>query len=187
VNDAELIHRAIQGDATAWEPLVQAHQEVVFRLAYLLLGDADDAEDVAQEAFVRAYRALPRYDPARPLRPWILSIASNLARNRRRAAGRYLAALRRLVHADPPERISIEERSVQNLEAQSLWEAVQRLDEAGRQVVYLRYFLELSVEETAQILGVASGTVKSRLHRALARLRVLVEREYPVLLEGRDL
>jgi RNA polymerase sigma-70 factor (ECF subfamily) len=186
VNDAELIQRAMQGEAAAWEPLVQEHQEAVFRLAYLYLGDPDEAQDVAQEAFVRAYRALHRYDPARPLRPWILSIAANLARNHRRAAGRYLAALRRLVHADPPARISIEERSVQNLEAQALWEAVQRLDETGRQVVYLRYFLELSVEETAEVLGVAAGTVKSRLHRALARLRTLVEREFPVLLEGRE-
>jgi RNA polymerase sigma-70 factor (ECF subfamily) len=186
VNDAELIQRARQGDASAWEPLVQAHQESVFRLSYLLLGDTDDAQDVAQETFLRAYRSLHLYDASRPLRPWILSIAANLSRNRRRAAGRYLAALRRLVVADPPDRISIEEKSAQNMEAQSLWEAVQRLDEAGRQVVDLRYFLALSVEETAEVLGVAAGTVKSRLHRALSRLRSLVKDEFPALVEGKD-
>ncbi len=186
MNDAELIQRARRGEVPAWESLVQAHQEVVFRLGYLLLGDADDAQDNAQETFLRAYRSLHRYDPARPLRPWILSIAANLARNRRRAAGRYLAALRRLVNADPPVHTSIEERSFQNMEARSLWETVQRLDEASRQVVYLRYFLSLSVEETAEALGVAPGTVKSRLHRALSRLRTFVDEEFLGRWEGKD-
>ncbi len=186
MNEADWIQRAKQGDLAAWEPLVQAYQEAAFRLAYLFLGDADEAQDVAQETFLRAFRSLDRFDSSRPLRPWILSIAANLARNRKRAAGRYLSALRRLVRIDPPERVSIEDRSVQNLQAQSLWQAVQRLDETGRQVVYLRYFLDCSVEETADVMGVAAGTVKSRLHRALARLRILLEREYPALLEGHE-
>ena len=185
MDESTLVRHAANGDAAAWEPLVLAHQEAVFRLSYLLLGDPDDAEDVAQETFLRAYRSLHLFDDSRPLRPWILSIAANLARNRRRAAGRYLAALRRLVFADPPDRTSIEEKSVMNIEAQSLWEAVQRLDEASRQIVYLRYFLALSVEETAEVLGVAAGTVKSRLHRALGRLRGVVETEFPALGEGR--
>ena len=66
--------------AAAWTTLVGQQQEAVFRLAYLLLGDADEAQDVAQEAFIRAFRALHRFDPARPLRPWLLSITANLVR-----------------------------------------------------------------------------------------------------------
>ena len=82
----EAVRRAANGDAAAWEPLVRAHQEAVFRLCYLLLGDPDEAEDVAQETFLRAWKHLRRFDATRPLRPWLLSIASNLASNRSAAA-----------------------------------------------------------------------------------------------------
>lgn len=184
MSEADLIARARQGDDEAWEDLMRLHQEGVFRLAYLLLGDADEADDVAQEAFLRAYRALDRFDLERPLRPWLLSIAANLARNQRRSVGRYVAALQRFFHAEPPEGASIEERSAQRLEAVSLWQAVQRLNPSDQQIVYLRYFLEMSVEETAESIGVAEGTVKSRLHRALERLRTVIEREFPGLRES---
>ncbi len=68
MSEAKLIGRARQGDEAAWEILVRQHQEAAFRLAYLLLGDADEAEDVAQETFIRAFRSLDRFDPDRPLR-----------------------------------------------------------------------------------------------------------------------
>ncbi|HEX2908622.1 MAG TPA: sigma factor, partial [Phototrophicaceae bacterium] len=87
MSETELIHRARRGDSAAWEVLVSSHQEAVFRLAYLLLGDASDAEDVAQETFIRAFRFLARFDETRNWRPWLLSIAANLTRNRRRSVG----------------------------------------------------------------------------------------------------
>lgn len=180
-SEAELVARARHGAAPAWETIIHSHQEPVFRLAYLLLGDADEAQDVAQETFVRAYRALDRFDSERPLRPWLLRIAANLAHNQRRSAGRYLATLRRVVSSEPPLAMSIEERSAQRVEAARLWQAVRRLRPAEQQVIYLRYFLELSVEETAESLGVAGGTVKSRLHRALTSLRRVIEHEFPDL------
>jgi RNA polymerase sigma-70 factor (ECF subfamily) len=163
---------------------MRLHQEGVFRLAYLLLGDADEAEDVAQETFLRACRALDRFDLDRPLRPWLLSITANLVRNQRRSMGRYLAALQRFFHTEPPEGVSIEEKSAQRLEAVTLWQAVQRLNPADQQVIYLRFFLEMSVEETAESIGVAEGTVKSRLHRALERLRTVIEHDFPSLRES---
>jgi RNA polymerase sigma-70 factor (ECF subfamily) len=183
--ESDLIDRAFQGDEAAYETLVRQHQESVFRLAYLLLGDADDAEDVAQEAFIRAFRMLHRYDRARPLRPWLLSITANLARNRRRAVGRYFAALRRLVFVTPDTAPTTEAESARRSEQQTLWQAVRRLAPADQEVIYLRYFLELSVQETAEALNVEPGTVKSRLHRALRRLRGVVEQEFPLLAEGR--
>ncbi len=84
--EAEQILLARQGDVSAWEAVVMAHQQAVFRLAYLVLGDPDDAEDITQETFIRAYFALGRFDVHRALRPWLLSIAANLARNQRRPA-----------------------------------------------------------------------------------------------------
>jgi RNA polymerase sigma-70 factor (ECF subfamily) len=180
LDESELVRQARRGDEAAWETLVRLHQEGVFRLAYLLVGDADDARDVAQEAFLRAFRAFAGFDATRPLRPWLLGITAHLASNRRRAAGRYLMALRRLVQTAPPAP-TIEGLSGQHLQAQALWQAVRRLDPHDQQIVYLRYFLDLSVAETAEALGVAAGTVKSRLSRALQRLRLIVQAEFPDL------
>jgi RNA polymerase sigma-70 factor (ECF subfamily) len=185
LDEPTLIRHATNGDASAWEPLVLAHQQAVFRLAYLLLGDPDDAEDIAQETFLRAWNYLKRFDQTRSLRPWLLSIAANLARNRRRSAGRYLAALTRIFRNEPGS-ASIEENSAQHLEADDLWRAVQNLNLPDQQIVYLRYFLDLSVAETAEVLQVAEGTVKSRLSRALEKLRAIIKQEFPVFAEDHE-
>jgi RNA polymerase sigma-70 factor (ECF subfamily) len=188
VNETEQLTRAKEGDEGAWGALVRRHQEAVFRFAYLLLHDADDAEDVAQETFIRAYHALNRFDPARPLRPWLLEITRNLAYNWGRAVRRHLAALQRWGHAAPNLGTEAEGRDpneevFQQWKANALWQAIRRLSATDQEVIYLRCFLELSVEETAQALQVAPGTVKSRLWRALDRLRRVVEHEFPGLRE----
>ena len=185
MDESTLVRHAANGDAAAWESLMVAHQQAVFRLAYLLLGDPDDAEDTAQESFLRAWKYLKRFDSTRPLRPWLLSITANLARNRRRSAGRYVAALMRAFR-DEPASVRIEDTSVQNLEANELWRAVQNLSVADQQIIYLRYFLDLSVTETSQALQVAEGTVKSRLSRALEKLRNIIQQDFPVFFEGRE-
>ncbi len=178
--DTELVRQARQDSPAAWEELVGRHQEPVFRLAYLILGDAADAEDVAQETFIRAHGALARFDDARPLRPWLLSIAANLARNRRRSLGRYWAALQRAFRQNPEPYHAPPERT-EAADARRLREAVARLRPNARDIVYLRYFLGLSEAEAAAALDIPAGTAKSRLSRALAQLRELIESEYPDL------
>jgi len=185
LDETTLIRQAVNGEAAAWEPLMLAHQEAVFRLSYLLLGDPDDAEDIAQETFLRAWGRLRRFDLTRPLRPWLLSIAANLSRNRRRSAGRYFAALRRGFRDQPPP-ATIEDASALHSEASDLWMAVRALNVSDQQIVYLRYFLDLSVSETAEVLMIAEGTVKSRLSRALERLRAVIREDFPPLSEGRE-
>ncbi len=180
------IDGARRGDPAAWERLVREHQEAAFRLAYLLLGDAHDAEDAAQEAFIRAYQKLDRYDSARPFRPWLLTIVAHAARNRWRSVRRYAAALQRFATWDAesqPQPIPPDAATARQGEADALWQAVRRLGRADQEVIYLRYFLEVPVDEVAQALGVAPGTVKSRLHRALGRLRTVIESEFPALVE----
>lgn len=173
----------MDGDTAAWEALMRAHQEAVFRLAYLIVGDPDDAEDVAQETFLRAWKHLRGFDATRPLRPWLLSIASNLSSNRRRSAGRYFAALTRAFR-DEPAPATVEDKSSEKSQADELWKAVQKLNMQDQQIVYLRYFLNLPIAEAAQVLQVAEGTIKSRLSRALEKLREIINHDFPLLQEG---
>lgn len=180
VIDADLVAAARQGDAAAWETLVRQHQTPVFRLAYLIVGDAHAAEDIAQETFLRAFRSLHRFDAARPLRPWLLQIATRLAYNQRRSAGRYFAALQRLFQSTPASAVR-QEAHVAHEESNTLWQAIRCLGRADQEIIYMRYYLELSEVETAAALGIAQGTVKSRLHRATQRLRMVVESSFPHL------
>jgi RNA polymerase sigma-70 factor (ECF subfamily) len=186
-SESELIGRARRDDPHAWRLLVSRYQEPVFRLAYLVLRDADEAADVAQETFIQAFLSLERFDAERPFRPWLMRIAVNRARNRRRSLGRYLANVRRLLEKNPQPTASADatHQIVQShWQAERLWQAVERLNPIGREVIYLRYFLDLSEAEMSEALGVAPGTVKSRLHRAVKRLQSVIAEEYPDLREA---
>ena len=158
---------------------MRAHQGVAFRAAYLILRDPVEAEDALQEAFVKAYRALARFRPGAPFAPWILAIVSNEARNRRKAAGRRAGlALRAAEEAPRGDGFPSPEASVVASERRAeLLKALEGLREEDRAVIGYRYFLDLSEAETAEILGCARGTVKSRLSRALGRLREAVRKE----------
>ena len=101
LDETELVERAKQGDEVAYGDLVQAYQGIAFRTAYLIAGSAADAEDAAQEGFVKAWSALHRFRAGAPFRPWILQIVANEARNRRRAAGRRAHLTLRTVAATP--------------------------------------------------------------------------------------
>lgn len=180
IAEADLIARARLGQETAWGDLMHYHHEPAFRLAYLMLGDAAEAEDVAQEAFIRAYLKLETFDSQRPFRPWILSITANLARNRKRGIGRYWHALRRWQNEKEVRNPAINPVT-KRTEAELLWQAVARLKPKGQEVVYLRYFLGMSEIETAETLAIPPGTVKSRLHRALKQLRRIIQRDFPEL------
>jgi len=184
-DEPDWVAQAKAGSQHAWLQLVRAHQTAVYRLAYLLLGEPADAEDVAQETFVSAYLALDRFDSTRPLRPWLLQITRNLAHNRRRSVGRYWANLKRFWEREPDTAVSHPAHDARS-SARLLEHAVQKLPPKGREIVYLRYFLELSEAETAVILDIPTGTAKSRLSRALGQLRGIIERDFPELREMGD-
>jgi len=176
-DDAALADRARRGDERAFEELVRMYQALAFRTAYLLTGSAADAEDAAQVGFVKAWTALPRFRRGAPFKPWLLRIVANEAHNRRRATGRRVALAVRATAAQPPDDAapSPEGAALGRERREELLAAVNRLDERDRDVLTCRYFLELSEEETSQVLGVRRGTVKSRTARALERLRGVVE------------
>jgi RNA polymerase sigma factor (sigma-70 family) len=173
LDDAELVTRARQGDVSAYEELVRMHQGVAFRTAYLIAGSTSDAEEAAQDSFVKAFRALGRFRRGKPFRPWLLAIVANEARNRRRSAGRrHALALRAAEEIRPGDAAPSPEAAVLGRERQDLLlSAINRLSEEHRLVVACRYFLDLSEAETASALGIRTGTVKSRLSRALEHLR----------------
>jgi len=176
-DDVLLAERARRGDERAFEELVRMYQGIAFRTAYLLTGSAADAEDAVQAGLIKAWTALNRFRRGAQFRPWLLRIVANEAHNRRRSTGRSQALHVRATVANPPNNAapSLEETVLgQELQTELLG-AVERLDERDRDVLACRYFLELSEEETATVLDVRRGTVKSRTARALARLRQEVD------------
>ena len=149
------------------------HGTVAFRTAWLITGSAADAEEAAQDAFVKAQKALTRFREGAPFRPWLLTIVSNEARNRVRATGRRQAlALRAAEERRPGDAVPSPEAALLDSERRDeLLAALGRLSDNDRRAIACRYFLDLSEEETAAVLDCARGTVKSRLSRALKRLR----------------
>lgn len=180
-DDAAAIAAVRTGDRDAFAVLVGRYQQAAFRAAYLVVRDTGAAEDVAQEAFVRAFSALATFRPGDPFRPWLLRIVTNLALNQVRSRGRRLgllgrvAALREDQPSEPPDIAGTNE------EQRAVWRAVNQLSLDDRLVLYHRYFLDLPEREIATALGIPPGTVKSRLHRAGTRLRAVIERDYPDL------
>ena len=180
--DAEIIARVRSGDRDAYAELVLRHAQVAHRTA-ALLGAGPDSEDVVQEAFVKAYRALGRFRDGAAFRPWLLQIVANEARNVHRSATRRSARERATMalpdsllpgagQATDPSALAVSaERRVQ------LLAAVRHLPENHRLVITCRFLLDLDEHETAMVLGWPRGTVKSRLHRGLRQLREQLGRE----------
>lgn len=167
-----MLARVRAGDTAAYAELVTRHAPVAKRLA-VLSGAGPDADDVVQEAFVKAYRSLASFRDGADFRPWLLRIVVNETRNLHRGRTRRVDRELRVVRGsarlapdpDPAEvAVGLERREL-------LMAAVGRLPADLREVVTCRYLLELSETETADSLGIPNGTVKSRLRRGLARLR----------------
>ena len=175
LTEGELIALAQGGDGDAYASLVRAHQDIAFRTAMLITQDAAEAEEAAQDAFVKAWKALKRFRAGEPLRPWLLTIVANEARNRRRSTGRRAALALRASEPARSEDRSAEAQVIAAESRQALLGALSRLRDDDRVVLGCRYLLELSEAETAAALDVKVGTVKSRTSRALARLREEVE------------
>ncbi len=182
---------------------MRRYQDLAFRVAYVLTGDATGAEDAAQTAFLKAWRALDRFEtdpslrdqtsrrgralhasvkahhardrfrPTTPFRPWLLRIVANEARNRRAAAGRRSTLALSAVEDRPSEDTALapEAAALAEERRRELLGALNTLGEDDRTVIAYRYFFDLSEAEMAVALGCARGTVKSRLSRALERLR----------------
>jgi len=168
VSDRELMARALAGDGTAFDGIVLRYQDALFRHLLGLAGSREQAEDLCQEAFVRLYRALPRFDQGRPVAPLLFRIATNLWRDSRKRP----SAIPATGEVEAPDcRTEVADRALQRLEREAIAEAVARLRWEYRAVISLRYDQGLSYREIAEAMRVAPGTVATWLHRALDALR----------------
>ncbi|MDF2710859.1 MAG: sigma-70 family polymerase sigma factor [Nonomuraea muscovyensis] len=171
MDDDEAVTRSLAGDLSAYEALVARYSALAHRTA-ALLGAGDEAEDVVQEAFVKAYRHLASFRRDAPFRPWLLRIVANETHNLTRSRGRRSELAVRLgagVETAAPDDPA--GAAVDTDRRARLLRAVRALPEGERRAVVCRYFLQLTEAETAEVLDLPVGTVKSRTHRGLARLR----------------
>ena len=182
-----LIEQAQRGELSAFDQLVLRHQQVVFAVALRMLGDHDEAQDIAQEAFVRAYQAIGTFRREAKLSTWLISITMNLCRNRRR----WWARRKQLIVASLDDPLETEEGTIgqevadpspspgqmaqRREQHRHVLRALQQLDEVHRSVVILRDLQGYTYEEIARMLGCQVGTVKSRLNRARLQLRALLD------------
>lgn len=172
--DAQLVALALQGNRDAYGELVRRHQSRAYNIARRIVGDPQDALDVTQDAFVRAYDALASFDRARPFAPWFYTIVTNLALN--------FAQRRHHVEALEPEierqdeSATPEQRVLVAEEQEQVREALRRLPPFQRAVIELRHFQGLSYDEISAALDIPVSDVKSHLFRARQKLKVLFEK-----------
>ncbi len=169
------VAQALRGNQRAFMHLVDAYKTPVYNLCYRMLGNAAEAEDAAQETFVRVYTHLKAYDPQQKLTSWILSVASHYCIDRlRRRRIRWLS-LDELVQTRPlaGDAVRAEETVMERESCAEVRDMLQTLPADYRLVIVLRYWQDLSYVEIARVVGSTEGAIKSRLHRAR---RMLAER-----------
>jgi RNA polymerase sigma-70 factor (ECF subfamily) len=173
MSEADWVRRARAGDDGAFTQLVEAYQTPIYNLCYRMLGESGEAEDAAQETFLRAYSQLTRYDPTRSFKTWLFAIASHYCIDRLRK--RRLTWLS--IDDDLPPHpalqdhaIGPEEALVRREQTEMLQALMARLAPDDRAVVAMRYWSDLSYEEIAEATHTTVSAVKSRLHRARGSL-----------------
>jgi RNA polymerase sigma-70 factor (ECF subfamily) len=171
--EAEFLARAQQGDDEAFAYLVEVYQRPVYNLCYRMLGNAGDAEDAAQETFIRAYKAINRYDISRKFSSWLLTIASNYCIDHHRRRKLPTFSYDSLPVPDIPDKQpGMETQIVLDERHEMVMELLEELNPKDRSAIILRYWYDYSYEEIARSLSLSVSAVKSRLHRARQELAI---------------
>ncbi len=177
MEELELLQRSLAGELEAWGEIVKRYKQAVFGIALGILGNPADAEDAAQDAFIRAYENLHRYDLRRRFSTWIFTIVSNICKNKLRRE--------RLQHQQALDEGRLAGRADDDPACQALEEergklvreALSEIRFEYRAPLVLRYYAELDYKEIARVLSLPEGTVKTRIHRGKAELRRILERK----------
>lgn len=180
VMDSHWLEQCRAGDSLAIERLVGSHQQDVYRLALSILDDSDDADDVTQEVFVSALRALESFHGNASFRTWLFSITINVCRTRLQRyknRGRLQQILQSLFQLRGEQAHRPEDEAMRNESDAELWRAIRALDDKHRIPIILRYYHDLPVADIAGMFRVPVGTIHSRLNHARERLRALLKEE----------
>ena len=173
--EQQLILQAQKGDGAAFGILVKDHLTRVYGTAYMFLRNAEDAADISQEVLIRAYRSFGRFDPSKPLYPWLYRITRNLCINHVKRSGAASVAMDDLAWV-PSAYEGPEEQAIRKDEAETLRQAMDELSASHREILSLKHFGDCSYAEMADILEIPIGTVMSRLYNARRRLRDILTR-----------
>lgn len=176
-SDNELIRWSQAGDHDAFGALVRKHQRAALRIATVTLGSATDAPDVTQEAFVKAYGAIGRFRNNERFEPWLFRIVANTAKNHRRSSQRRGALVTRAAAVATVPESEPGDLAIRHQESERLVAALNTLSYQDRLILTYRWYSELTETEIAQALSCRRGTVKSRLSRAMSRLRIAMEEQ----------
>lgn len=177
LDEALLIGQARDGDEQAFRELVERYQGAIFNLSYRMLGDAHEAEDAAQEIFVRVYRQLARYDASRKFSTWVLAVGTNFCIDQLRKRRLRLVPLEQVVPWARAREASPEAQTLDREASDEMQGYLKRLNEKYRAVLILRYWEDLSCAEIGDVLGLPEGTVKTQLHRARKALERLMTKQ----------
>ncbi len=172
--ERDLLKRCRRGESDAYEPVVRHHERAVFGLLYALSGSVEDARDLTQDTFIRAWRRIDQYDPERPFAPWALMIARNLHHDHYRRTKKSLSveAMTEEGSLDlTDESADTERHAILEETSSRIWTALNRLDEARRELLILKDISLLSYEELSWLMGIPRGTVASRVFHARQALR----------------
>jgi RNA polymerase sigma-70 factor (ECF subfamily) len=176
-----LISECIAGNDEAISILVRQYETRVFRLALSIVGDQAEANEITQETFIAALRALPSYQEQQSFKAWLFKIALNHCRShlrKRKVLERLRTTLSSILQVDTQRQVLPEEAAIQNEKEAAIWTSLKQLDERFRTVMILRYFHELSIAEISEILSVNEGTIHSRLYSAREKLRIALKDLY---------
>lgn len=176
-DEVRWIEAAMRGDHEAFSRLVDRYKAAVYNLAYRMLRSAPEAEDAAQEIFLRAYTKLATYDRQRKFSTWLLSIASNYSVDVLRRRRATIVELDEVAFSLPSDAPGPERSAIEHEQREAVARAIGRLPETYRLVTVLRYYQDLSYEEIENITGLSEATVKTRLFRARRQLEDLLEAE----------
>ncbi|MGE5221873.1 MAG: RNA polymerase sigma factor [Omnitrophica WOR_2 bacterium] len=181
--ESEWLLKAIKGDSIAFSSLIETYQGPVYNLCYRMLGDPNEAEDAAQETFLRAYRSIKRYDSQRPFSTWVLSIAAHYCIDQIRKRRFNQVSYEENPLIDPPDLNPGPESSLMMSEEQiKIQGLLKSLNPQDRAAIIMLYWYEFSYEEISQALSMSVSAVKSRLHRARIELAHLWdEQKQPAL------
>ena len=176
-DELNIIHRAQQGDAAAFGQLVEAYEDQVYRLALHMGLSPADAEEVAQEAFIAAWRGLPRFRGDSRFSTWLYQLTTHAAIDLMRREKKYRANadIDDVVLSDEAQ--SPQETVEKQEKREAVQSALQTLSPQAREILLLRYQAELGYEEISTVLGLPNGTVKSRINRAKAQLKEALLRQ----------